>query len=207
MKSPLIKIIAKITITVLALGSVFYFMFSPKLSELAQNQIEVSRLSIDLKQADDKLKQLKGYEKDHAALDATKKQVLGLLPDEPSASSFILNIEQTSSSIPIIVESLSVNEIKTAKTPAKTDTSDSETSKTSSSTSSPTTTSSAKPAAEKALTFSASFTSDYDRAQQFLKRMQYLPRFNTIESITLGGYNTTSNTINLKAEGKIYYGK
>lgn len=200
MKSPLIKIIIKVAITALAIGAIFYFIFSPELSKLAQNQIEVARLGNDMKEADNKLKELKGFSKDRTTLDATKNEVAALLPDDGNASSFILNIEQATSSIPIIVESLSVNEVKAA-TKAKTATDSDTTTKTA------TTTTTAKPVAEKALSFSASFTSDYTKALEFLKLMRTLPRYNTIESIALSGYNSTDNTINLQAEGKIYYGK
>lgn len=202
MKSALVQIIVKIAATIIIIIAVFYFLIAPKLSTLVQSQLEVERLGIDLKKADEKLSALKSVDKNRTLLDQAKNEVFALLPDEPGASSFILNIESASSNVGIIVDSLSVAETKN-KTTTKASTASEGTEKSGSATTPTKSTTSA----EKSLAFSASFTSDYSKAQEFLKRLELLPRFNTVESITLNNYRPDDGTLTLRAEGKIYYGK
>lgn len=198
MKSPLLEIIIKIAATVLVIGSVFYFIVSPKLAQLAENQIEIERLGSEMKQADTKLAALKAQDKNRAQLDSYKKEVTDLLPDDPSASSFILNMESTSSTEGIIINSLSITEVKAVKKTA--DATDKTTTPTASA-------GTKKTATEKALNFSTSFTSDYSKSQAFLKSLELLPRFNSIENISISNYQPQENTMSIQASGKIYYGK
>ncbi len=199
MKSQVFKIFLKVFATLLFIGAVFYFLIMPKLNELVDNQIKISQINFDQAAADSKLSQLKKISKNKDDLDATVSKVNEYLPDDPSASTFIVKMEQTSSQIPVIIDSLSVTEIKTKTTTKSTDASESKDSKTATTT--------AKKPTEKALTFSATFRSSYENILIFLKKMEEMSRFNTIESITLGSYSTEDGYLTLKADGKIYYAK
>lgn len=200
MKSPLIQIIIKGLATIIVVVGIFYLLITPKLSNMVKNQLEVEKLGYDLKKADDKLSALKEFEKNKEGLDQTKGEVFGLLPDEASASGFILNIESISRQLGVVVDSLSVNEIKATKAPAKTD--DNTTAKAAEPAAA-----APKAAAEKALSFSANLTADYGKSQSFLKALEMLPRFNTVETLSLTNYSIETGTMNLRTEGKIYYGR
>jgi len=202
---PVYKIVIKVLATIIVLACAFYFLVLPKLSELAENQVAIEEISSDLAAADAKLNQLKKIDKNKTELTQTKTLVDGYLPNDQSASGFILNIEQTASQIPIIVESLSINEIKAAATAAKT--TDSETATSTKATDATAKTTTKAPEKEKALTFSASIKTSYDKILIYLRKMEELPRFNTIETISIGGYNKNDANLDLRAEGKIYYAK
>lgn len=198
MKSPLAQIMIKILAAIMIIGAFFYFVISPKLSDMAENQIEIERLGSEMKQADNKLAALKAQEKTKDELIGIKNEVVTLLPDNPDASSFILDMESTSSALGIIINSLSVSEIKST---TKTKTTDTDTNEETA------TTVAKKTATEKALAFNTAFTSEYDKAQDFLKSLELLQRFNVIDNISFSNYRADYNTVNVQASGKIFYGK
>ena len=167
-----------------------------------ENQLALEKVSSEYKQADSTLAALNKISKDQTGLDTIKKTATSYLPDEPSASEFIIGLEQMTSQIPIIIDSLSVNEIKT-KAVSKTATSSSDSADSSATTTKTATTK----ASEKALKFDASFKTSYDNVLIFFRKMEQNTRFNTIETITMGSYNVKDSTLNFSAEGKIYYGK
>lgn len=195
------KIIIKVSITLIGAIAIFYFLISPKIKEVAENQTSLEDIGSQLTIATSELQQLKKIDKDKEGLSKTKEIVDGYLPDNGEASSFIVTLEHTASEIPVIIDSLSVAETKAAATKSTSDSSDDE-AKTGSATPKTTT-----KTAEKSLDFSATLVSTQDNIITFLQRMENLNRFNTIESFSLGGYSADKGTLNLRIEGKAYYGK
>lgn len=174
----------------------------PKLNQLVENQVALNKISTDYRKADDKLADLNKLAKNQTLLDETKKTVVGYLPDNPDASDFIISLESMTSKIPIIIESLSVNEIKAAKTAKASTTNSDSTSKTSTAK-----TATKTAPAEKALEFDASIKTTYDKISIFFSQMESMSRFNTIENVTIGNYNPDDSTLDFNTSGKIYYGK
>ncbi|OQB06698.1 MAG: Pilus assembly protein, PilO [bacterium ADurb.Bin212] len=197
MKSPTTIIIVKIVATLLIIGAFYFLFLTSKINQLVKNQSDIEKISLELRNADKKLQQLKEVDKNKKSLEDTKLLVNNYWPEEQEASSFIVNIEQTTTSIPLIVDSLNVAEPKTTKASKTTDTTD-KTDKKESKSSAPN---------NKYLDFTASFSSPYQNILVFFEKMESLSRFNTIESISLGGYNDDEGTLNLRVQGKIYYGR
>lgn len=206
MKSPIFKIIFKILLSSAAITAIFYYLILPELGNLAKNQIALEKVSSEYRQADRKLKDLNKINKNKADLQSTEKTVNDYLPDTPSASTFIVSLEQMTSQTPIIIDSLSVTETKTQKTASKKPSNDSETTsdKKTQTTSAST---SATQSSEKALEFNASFKAEYNNILAFFSKIEKMDRFNTIESFSLGNMDEKTSTISFQAAGKIYYGK
>ena len=207
-------IIVQAIITAVAITCAFIFAINPLLSRLLDNQSKINDMSQELSITQDKLTQLKTLEKQKDNIGSIILAVNGYLPDDSEASEFIVHLEKTTSQIPVVIDSLSVTESKTttsksaSKTTDSSDESSSKKSNSNSDTSSSTSkTTSSKASSEKSLTFSASFKSNYDNIITFFQQMETFSRFNTIESISLSGYNEKDGVMNLKIDGKLYYGK
>lgn len=190
MSSSVIKIIAKVLVTVLAIYAYYTFSFSSTIEKLAKTQNDIYKINNELLQADKKLQNLKNIKKDESSLNSTADKVAKYWPDDKNTSEFIVNLENTTSEIPIIVDSLSTNEPKTNK------------SSTSKSKENATTASS-----DKYVEFSASLRSSYDNILTFFSRMENLSRYNSIENVSIGSFKKEDQTLNLSVKGKIYYGK
>jgi Tfp pilus assembly protein PilO len=191
MKSPTTIIIIKIIATILVIAAFYFLFLTSKINQLVKNQSDIEKISLELRNADKKLQQLKDVDKNKKSLEDTKILVNNFWPEEQEASSFIVNIEQTTTAIPLIVDSLNVAEPKATKATKTTDKKDTKTSAPS----------------NKYLDFTASFSSPYQNILTFFEKMESLSRFNTIESVSLGGYNEDEGTLNLRVQGKIYYGR
>lgn len=200
MKSVLTKMLIKIAVSFLVIIAIFYFLIMPKLSQLIVNQLALEKVSSDYRRADDKLADLNKIAKNKTSLDQAKSTVFAYLPDEPSPSTFIVGLEQMTSQIPIIIDSLSVTEAKAQATTSKTSTDSTSTSASTSATKN-------IKVAEKAYQFDASFKISYDKIATFLTKMESMSRFNTITKITIGSLDSNDSTLDFKATGKIYYGK
>lgn len=190
MKSPATIIFVKILFTIILIVLFYQYFFTTKIEQLVKNQNDIEKISIELRNADRKLKQLTELDKNRQAIENIKKTVYDYWPEEKEASSFIVNIEKTTTAIPLIVSSLNIAEPKTTKTTKTTDKNEKK------STSS-----------NKYLDFTASFSTTYNNSLIFFEKMENFIRYNEIETISLGGYNEEEETLNLTVKGKIFYGK
>lgn len=202
MNSLITKTVVQVVVTAAAVSCTFIFVIVPLLDNLKENQTEINKMSYELQAATDKLNQLQALDRNKDNIKVTKDLIEAYWPNEAGSSDFIVDLEETTSEIPIIVDSLTVAETKTATTKSTktTDSSKDTSSKKDTNTSKTTTTS------DKSLDVTATFKSNYDNILLFFQKMESFSRFNTIESVSLSGFDKDSN-LNLKIQGKIYYGE
>lgn len=197
------------------IGVIIFLGIVPSVVKFQNDQNNLNIARDNLNSAQTKLTELNKLNKDADKTDTVKAKVLELLPDEKNTSDFIVKVESMTSSIPLIIQNFNLAEAKKSSAKTTTDTKDetgTSNSSTKSTTSDQTTdqsgnTSETKTDSGNSVEFTVSFKSDYKTIQDFLNKMEKFPRFNTIESLNLSGYNADTNFMDFKANGKIYYGK
>jgi Tfp pilus assembly protein PilO len=188
---------------------IIIFGIMPQYNSLNKNQKDLNQAKSDLNAAAKKRVSLEELSKDQAKIDQTKQTVFEYLPDSKNNSDFVVKVEALANQLSITIDSFSFTEVKT-QTPAKTDSSDSQSTSKSSSTSNDSTakTQTTKKEEPKNYSeFSISFSSEYGAMMQFIEKLETFPRFNSIDSITISGYDKKSGGLGLKITGRIFYGK
>lgn len=193
-------------LAVLILAIIFGIM--PEYNNLSKNQKDLNQAKSDLDIATKKRTSLEELSKDKTKIDQIKQTVLQYLPDSKNNSDFVVKVEALSKELSITIDTFSFTEVK-ATTPAKTDTSESDSSKsTSSSSKSTTSTQTTKKEEPKNYSeFSISLAADYGAIMQFIEKLESFPRINSIDSITVSGYDKSTGNLGLRITGRIFYGK
>jgi Tfp pilus assembly protein PilO len=195
-------------LAVLILMIVFGIM--PQYNNLSKNQKDLNLAKSDLNTATKKRASLEDLSKDKSKIDQIKQTVFEYLPDSKNNSDFVVKVEALSKELSITIDTFSFTEVKTT-TPAKTDSSDNNTSSqknTSSTSNSTTSTQTTKKEEPKNYSeFSISLSADYGAIMQFIEKLESFPRINSIDSITVSGYDKSTGKLGLRLTGRIYYGK
>lgn len=196
MRNPTTKRSLLLTAVYLLLSlAVLIFGFMPTMSKLKQTKNGIA--SEQKKQNDNhnKISTLQKIDHNPGEFNKTSQIVDNFWPDDLNISQFIVQAEDLAKSNNVILENFSVSESKTknAKKPATEDEKD-KTAKSSKNT---------KTNSE--VSFNLTSLAGYSTILEFIKGMETLPRFNAITSLDLNG--TEDGHVNLKLNGKIYYGK
>lgn len=189
---------------------IIIFGIMPQYNNLSKNQKDLSQAKSDLNAATKKRASLEELSKNKSQIDQIKQTVFGYLPDAKNNSDFVVKVEALAKELSITIDTFSFTEVKT-QTPAKTDSSDNNTSSQKNTSSAPNSTTSAQTAKKEEpknySEFSISLSADYGAIMQFIEKLESFPRINSIDSITVSGYDKSKGTIGLRLTGRIFYGK
>jgi len=183
----------------------------PQYNNLAKNQKDLSGVKSELNVATKKRSGLEKLSKDKTKIDQIKLTALEYLPETKNNSDFVVKVEALAKELSVTVKAFSFTEVK-AQTKVLSDTSDtvtdSKTSAKSSSSDSQGSSSTVKKEVPKNESeFSISLSSDYGTVIKFIEKLESFPRINSVDSITITGYDRTSGNLNLRITGRIFYGK
>jgi len=182
MSSSFRKIVLAIGAYLIIFVAIIVFALKPSLDGLRQNRQKVSSKQTDLNQIYDKLDYLQKISKNPQDLESNEKIVNNYWPDSSDISQFIIQTENLANNNNLVLDNVSINEIKNTKT-----------------------SSNKKDNSSNGSQFSLSLKSSYPSILNFIKGMETLPRFNSISLINLSG--TTEGSINVQLTGTVYYGK
>ncbi len=189
------KIIITASIYLVIFIAVIVFALNPSINSLKQNKQKVVSNQNKLDQTYLKLNTLQKIEKHPEEFKAARGMVNNSWPDNLDISHFIVQTENLAKNNSIILENLSVAEIKksSVKSAPKEDGGSEKA------------TTEKKKDAETGTQFTFGLQAPYSSVLSFIKGMETLPRFNSISLINLSGDDT--GIINLRMTGSIYYGK
>lgn len=188
---------------------VIVFGIMPQYNNLSKNQKDLDQAKSELDIAAKKRTSLGELSKDTTNIDQIKQTVLQYLPDSKNNSDFVVKVEALTRELSITIDTFSYTEIKTDAAP-KTDTSEdtSNGQKDASDTSKSTTDAATKKEEPKNYSeFSISLSADYGAIMQFIEKLESFPRINSIDAITVSGYNKSTGKLGLRLTGRIFYGK
>lgn len=171
------------------------FALKPSIDGLKQNKQKVAAKQTELNQIYDKLDYLQKISKNSKDFESTEKIVNNYWPDNSDISQFIVQTEDLAKNNSLVLDNISINEVKKTKT--STTKGEADDSKQSSA--------AKKSTAPNGLQFTFNLRTPYSSILSLIKGMETLPRFNSISSINLSG--TEDGNINMKLTGMIYYGK
>lgn len=209
MKLKISKSIIFLILYVVLIAVIIILGIIPSISELSADRKELADGSATLSGYQDKIAGLSKFNKNKSEIDTVEKIVNGLLPQDKSSSDFVVKMETLGNELSIQIPTFTVTEpvaqtqIKPAQEEDTTATTDKKTSTT------PATTQTTGDAAPKKtdITFTMSFKTSYLNFRTFLERTESFPRFMTIGSVTMSGYNLLDDTLEYSVKGNIYYGK
>ena len=190
MKSTQTKIIVTSLVFVFIIAAIIFFGIYPEIPKYSNNKSELSETKAMIEEADFKLSELNKLEKNSAEVTTAKEFVTGLLPENISTSDFVVKVEAMSVGVPVIVSTLSTG----SSTPAA----------------------SANKAAvptqdnkgsDNSVDFSLTATIGYNTILEVIEKLESFPRFNILDSINLSGRDKETQTLDLQAKGRIFYGK
>jgi hypothetical protein len=187
-----------IAIYLLIFCAVVLFALMPATSSLKQNKTQFSQKQSELNATYTKLNSLQKIEKHPEDFKKTTDSVKNFWPDSLDVGQFLIQTDTLAKSNSLILENVTVNEVKAVKVTPKNDSDD----KDDDSNPAPADSKSKTPASTQ---FTFSFKSSYPSVLSFIKGMETLPRFNSLSSIALSG--NEDDTIEAKLTGNIYYGK
>lgn len=191
---------------------IIIFGILPQYHNFVNNQKTLAQTKAELNSTAKKRVALEELSKDQTKIDLIKQTTSEYLPQNPENSDFVVKVEALAKELSITIKTFAFIEEKT-KTPAKTDTSESEngtkTAKESSATNSADTGKTTKPKAEPKnySEFSIDFSAEYGATTQFLEKMESFPRVNSITSINISSYDPNTSTSGLRITGRIFYGQ
>ncbi|MFA4995947.1 MAG: type 4a pilus biogenesis protein PilO [Patescibacteria group bacterium] len=176
------KTIITVSIYLAIFVAITIFALKPSIDGLKQNNKKITSSRTELNQIYDKLDYLQKISKNPDDLKSTEKIVNNYWPDNSDISQFIVQTEDLAKSNSLVLDNISINEIKNAQT-----------------------SSTKKNSSPNGSQFTFNTRTSYSSLLNFIKGMETLARFNSISSIDLNG--TEEGTINMRLTGKIYYGK
>lgn len=209
MKLKFSKSVIMLALYIILIAVIVVFGILPGISELSADRKELADGSAELSGYQDKIAGLSKFNKNKSEIDTVEKIVNGLLPQDKSSSDFVVKMESLGNELGINIPTFTVTE-PVAQVQAKPVQEEDTTATTSKKTSdTPATAPAANTSAPKNtdITFSMSFKTNYLNFKTFLEKTESFPRFMTISSVTMSGYNLTDDTLEYSLKGNIYYGK
>lgn len=184
-KNYILALIYLILITaIVILGIIPYF------NKLSQNQNEYLKTKNELDSTLEKYMHLVELSKKEREILDIKADVFELLPDDPQTADFVVKLESLAKelNIPDYISSVSTSqEIYSGTATQKTKTADKK--------------------QKNKVAYSIGFNSNYLTIKSFIEKISDFPRFTTISSANISGYNPDTDTMNFKLNGTLYYGK
>jgi Tfp pilus assembly protein PilO len=196
MKSEHFKILITSSLLLIITGVVIFFGVYPEMSTFSDNQASLSETRAKLIEADFRLNELNVLSKDQNSIDETKRFVNDLLPDDKNTSDFVVKSEALTDNLSVIIETFTT----TASVPTtKKVNPDSEVATTTKET--------PKKEGGASVDFSITMNESYSTISDVIKKLESFPRMNVLDALYFSNYSTESNTIDFKAQGRVFYGK
>lgn len=182
---------------------IIIFGIMPQISNLNSDQSNLSENNRKIAEAETKISDLSKYEKDKTEIGIVEKTVNNLLPATKDSSGFVVQIEALGNELSIVIPTLTITESAKTATPVVSD--EETTGNKTATTATPATTNSNSKSAGTA--FNLSFRSSYPLFKTFLEKIESFPRFTTLNSVSVSGYNLETDSLQYDLKGNIYNGQ
>jgi Tfp pilus assembly protein PilO len=188
------SIIILIVYVLLFIGIVL-FLLIPTINNIQSNKAAIKEQDKEINDNYERLSSLQKNDKNKTEYDQIKNTVENYLPFSLQSSQFIVEVEAVAISLNLSINNISMSETSSAfssSSSKKTDSTSENSEKTKT-----------KKTGAQQNQFSLSIKTDYPKAMDFLRQMEKMPRFNTINMVDIS--LAEENLINLKVSGYIYY--